>query len=122
MRGEKLQRRIDWLTVALYAILVFGGWISIYAADYDSSTGGSIFNLDQNAGKQFIWILSSVVLIVGVFVLDGKMFETFSWVIRLPGFLKRMVSMSPGYRLSMTVPAWRSCLFLAQKFQAGSQS
>ena len=81
MRGEKLQRRIDWLTVALYAILVFGGWISIYAADYDTSTGGSIFNLEQNAGKQFIWILSSVVLIVGVFVLDGKMFETFSWVI-----------------------------------------
>lgn len=81
MRGEKLQRRIDWLTVALYAVLVLGGWFSIYAADYDASISGSIFNLEQNAGKQFIWILSSVVLIVGIFLLDGKMFETLSWVI-----------------------------------------
>ena len=81
MREEKLRRRIDWLTVALYVVLVIGGWFSIYAADYDTSTSGSIFNLDQNAGKQFIWILTSIVLIVGIFVLDGKLFETFSWVI-----------------------------------------
>lgn len=81
MRGEKLQKRIDWLTVALYAVLVLGGWFSIYAADYDTTTSSSIFNLEQNAGKQFIWILSSIAIIVGVFVLDGKMFETFSWVI-----------------------------------------
>ncbi|MDW3196256.1 MAG: rod shape-determining protein RodA [Cytophagales bacterium] len=81
MRGEKLQRRIDWLTLALYAVLVIGGWFSIYAADYDASTSGSIFNLQQNAGKQFIWILTSIVLIAGIFLLDGKLFETFSWVI-----------------------------------------
>ena len=81
MRGEKLQRRIDWLTLVLYGVLVIGGWFSIYAADYDASTSGSIFNLQQNAGKQFIWILTSIVLIAGIFLLDGKLFETFSWVI-----------------------------------------
>ncbi len=81
MRGEKLQKRIDWLTVAFYAVLVIGGWFSIYAADYDATVSGSIFNLSQNAGKQFIWILSSGVLIIGIFLLDGKLFETFSWVI-----------------------------------------
>ncbi len=81
MRGEKLQRRIDWLTLVIYTVLVIGGWFSIYAADYDTATSGSIFDLSQNAGKQFIWIISSYVLIAGIFLIEAKLFETFSWVI-----------------------------------------
>ena len=80
MRGEKLQKRIDWWTVGLYLALVIGGWFSIYAADYDPDATSSIFNLSQNSGKQFLWILTSMVLITVIFLLDAKVFETFSWV------------------------------------------
>ena len=80
MRGEKIQKRIDWWTVVLYATLVLGGWLSIYAADFDDSISGNIFSLKQNAGKQFLWILSSAVLIAIIFLLEHKVFETLSWV------------------------------------------
>ncbi|MBT5977071.1 MAG: rod shape-determining protein RodA, partial [Flavobacteriales bacterium] len=42
---------IDWLSVALYAALVFFGWLSIYAANYDDQSS-QIFTLETNHGKQ----------------------------------------------------------------------
>lgn len=75
--------QIDWLTILLYTILVVGGWLSIYAADYDPDTNQSIFNFSQSSGKQLIWILTSVVLITFVFLLDFRIFESASYLIYL---------------------------------------
>lgn len=80
MRGEKLQKRIDWWTVVIYLALVLGGWFSIYAADYDPDLSTDIFSLSQNSGKQFLWILTSLVLIIVIFLVDHKVIETFSWL------------------------------------------
>ncbi len=81
MRDERLLNRIDWLTVSVYFILLFFGWTNIYAADYDPDVSGTIFNLSQNSGKQLLWIITAVFIIGGVFLLDAKTFETFSWLI-----------------------------------------
>lgn len=79
-RREDLFNKIDWTTVLIYLVLVLMGWLNIYAAVYDESATG-VFNLSNNAGKQFLWILTSLVLIVVIMSLDYKTFDSLSYVI-----------------------------------------
>jgi len=71
---------IDRLTVFLYLLLVFIGWINIYAAVYNEEHK-SIFDLSQNYGKQLMWIISSVVLALIILMIDIKFFSSFSYII-----------------------------------------
>ena len=84
-RPDDIFGNIDWLTVAIYFIMVFLGWLNIYAAVYDDSifatTGQDIFDYSLNSGKQLIWIASSVVLIVVIMSIDHKFYNTFSYII-----------------------------------------
>jgi rod shape determining protein RodA len=73
--------QIDWLTILIYAALVIGGWLSIYAADYDPDTTQSIFNFTQSSGRQLIFILASIVLITVIFLLDFRIFESAAYLI-----------------------------------------
>jgi rod shape determining protein RodA len=70
---------VDWVVVLLYFILVFIGWLSIYAS---SSSGevSSIFDLSERYGKQLLWIGLSVVLIAIVLLIDAKFFSTFAFL------------------------------------------
>ena len=61
-RRNNVWYSLDWYTVALYLLLVFCGWISIYAASYDYETTSTIFSLDTRSGKQLLWILLSLVI------------------------------------------------------------
>jgi len=78
-RGNILQN-IDWFTILLYFMLVFVGWINIYAAVY-SDEHQSILDMSQNYGKQLIWILTSVLLIFVIFLIEAKFYSTFSYPI-----------------------------------------
>lgn len=69
---------IDWILVGLFGVLVFLGWINIYAAVYNEEYT-SIFDTTQKYGKQFLWILTSLVLILLIVVVDGKFFQTFAY-------------------------------------------
>jgi len=69
---------IDWILVALFGAMVFLGWINIYAAVYNEEYT-SIFDTTQKYGKQFLWILTSLVLILMIVVVDGKFFQTFAF-------------------------------------------
>lgn len=52
----------DWMLVSIYFLLCIWGWISIYAAVYNQESS-SIFSLDQEYGKQSLWILGSLFII-----------------------------------------------------------
>ncbi|AHM61753.1 rod shape-determining protein roda [Flammeovirgaceae bacterium 311] len=71
--------KIDWLLVILYAAVVLLGWLNIYAAVYDESSGLSIFNPATNSGKQFIWIGISVVFIALILLMDYSIFTAFPY-------------------------------------------
>ncbi len=70
---------IDWITVLLYALLVFFGWLSIYSSSGGDGTG-SIFDMSQRYGKQLLWIGLSVVIIIAVLLIDSKFFSSFAFV------------------------------------------
>lgn len=81
MREQKnIFYNIDRTTVLLYLLLVFIGWINIYAAVYNEEHS-SIFDFTQSYGKQLIWIACAVVVGLIILMLDVKVFPMFSlWI------------------------------------------
>ena len=56
------------------------GWFNIYAAVYNEEHSG-ILDFSQRYGKQFIWIIASLVLAVFVVIIDNRFYFFFSWFI-----------------------------------------
>ncbi|MFV0591065.1 MAG: rod shape-determining protein RodA [Draconibacterium sp.] len=71
---------IDWVTVLLYLLLVFMGWLNIYAAVYDSDHQ-SIFDITQRYGKQLLWIGAAVILAVIIMSIETNFYVFFSYII-----------------------------------------
>lgn len=70
MRVQGISKHIDWVIISLYAILVLLGWINIYAANYELDHP-NIFDNSMEYGKQFIWIIGALILIIAIILLDS---------------------------------------------------
>ena len=81
MRGSYergLGQTIDWGLVISYLLLILIGWINIYASSHGTETG-SILSFSTRSGKQFVWILTSIVLAaVIVFIFNSRLWEVIS--------------------------------------------
>lgn len=80
MRQDQLSQTIDWTTVFLFGAMVLLGWLNIYAAEYNPDAYQGILDFEGASGKQFIWILSALVLIVVLFLFDHNFFHSFAYV------------------------------------------
>ncbi len=65
----------------VYFVLVVLGWFNIYAAVYDEDVHKSIFDLSINSGKQFLWILTSILIIVVIMTIDFRFYDSFAYII-----------------------------------------
>jgi rod shape determining protein RodA len=79
-KRNSLWANIDWVTVSLYLILVFLGWINIYASVFNQEHQ-SILDTSQRYGKQLIWI--GLALIIGfiILIIDSNFYVFFSYII-----------------------------------------
>lgn len=76
--GRTLKDAIDWKLVICYLLLIFIGWINIYASIH-SSEPASIFDWSCRSGKQAVWILSAFVLdLLILFVINPRLWEVIS--------------------------------------------
>jgi len=66
---------IDWLTIFLWLSLCVIGWFNIHAAVYDIDNP-SILNLSTNYGKQFIFILSAIILGFVILIIDNRFYTS----------------------------------------------
>ena len=80
MSGRKVFKRIDWLTVLFYLLLVGIGWVNIYSSTF-SGTNSSIFDFSQLYGKQLIFIGLSLISILVILALEASFYERFSSVL-----------------------------------------
>jgi len=80
-KRDSIQYALDWTTVLYFILLVTMGWISIYGASYDFEFEGSIFDFNQRAGKQFIWILTAFALGGVILLIDYRIFNYFAYMI-----------------------------------------
>ncbi|AMM50375.1 rod shape-determining protein RodA [Rufibacter sp. DG15C] len=76
-----LTKNVDWITIGLYGLMVLLGWMNIYAAVYNPENVTNIFDFSLNSGKQLAWIGTSVVIIVMLFAIDYKAYDSLAYVI-----------------------------------------
>lgn len=81
-RRNSIWANIDWLTVLFYLLLVFMGWINIYASVYNEEYH-SIVDISQRYGKQMIWIAAALLLAFLVLLIESNFYVLFSWIIYL---------------------------------------
>ncbi|MFN8336815.1 MAG: rod shape-determining protein RodA [Cyclobacteriaceae bacterium] len=88
MRNEiSISNKMDWATVAIYMVMLLFGWLNIFAAVYDADANNSLFAATLNFGvmplqmKQFIFIVTSLIIILIILIVDMRFYETFAYVI-----------------------------------------
>ncbi|MVM31346.1 rod shape-determining protein RodA [Spirosoma sp. HMF4905] len=79
-QNDPFSQNIDWLTLLLYLGCVTMGWLNVYAAVYSPEDHTSLFDLSTNAGKQLMWIGTTVILIICILVINHTFFDTFAFV------------------------------------------
>lgn len=83
-RQEKISKNLDWITVLLFIVCVTVGWFNIYAAIYNPENPlwfGDPGFFETNAGRQLIWIGTTILLIIAILVIDYRFYDTFAFII-----------------------------------------
>jgi len=86
MRQTDRHFKFDWITILLFFILAGFGWLNILSA----SQSGEIvdyFSFTEFYGKQLIFIILSVILIILILSIDAKFYERFSSIIYFASLL-----------------------------------
>ena len=71
---------IDWMTIALYVVLIIWGWFSVCGACYDFNNP-DLFSWETNSGKQIVWAGTSLVLASVLMLIEKKFYDTAAYVI-----------------------------------------
>lgn len=80
MSGKDLLKRLDWLSILIFILLVAIGWINIYSSTYSEGQEG-VFNFSTIYGKQLVFIGIDIAFIVVILSLESNFFERFSSII-----------------------------------------
>ncbi|GAB3640851.1 rod shape-determining protein RodA [Spirosoma arcticum] len=80
-RNDPFSQDIDWLTLVLYFGCITMGWLNVYAAVYSPEDHTSLFDMTTNAGKQMMWIGTTVILVICILVINHKFFDSFAYLI-----------------------------------------
>jgi len=79
-RNVNIWSRLDKATITVFLLMVIIGWFNIYAAVYNEEHT-KIIDLSQRYGKQFVWILATIVIAVFVVVIDTRFYFFFAYFI-----------------------------------------
>jgi rod shape determining protein RodA len=80
VKKGSIASNLDYFTILMYLILVFLGWVNIYAAVYNDEHH-SIFDMSQKYGKQMIWILAAFGMAIILLILDSSFYLAFGYII-----------------------------------------
>ncbi len=69
---------IDKITVLTYTLLVFMGWLNIYAAVFNEDHQ-NIFDTTQRYGMQLVWIGSSFFIAAFILIIDAGFYTIFAY-------------------------------------------
>lgn len=78
--SNNIWNEVDKPSILLFLVLIIMGWFNIYSAVYNDEHK-EIFDFSQRYGKQFIWIIASLIIAVFVLIIDNRFYFFFSWVI-----------------------------------------
>jgi len=78
-RSGNIWQHVDWITIGIFIGLAIFGWLNIYGASYTFDQT-SIFDFSNRAGKQFVWIMGSLVMGFVLLLIDYKTYDTLAYV------------------------------------------
>jgi len=78
-RSGNIWQYVDWITIGLFLALAVFGWLNIYGASYTFDQT-SIFDFSNRAGKQFAWIIGSVLLGIVLLLIDYKTYDVLAYI------------------------------------------
>ena len=77
-RSRSLAKSLDWWLVGCWIVLVLIGWANIYASIH-STEPASILDWGCRSGKQFVWIMTSVIIgLTILFAIPARTYEGLS--------------------------------------------
>ncbi len=79
-REINIWKRIDKVTVVIFLLMVAMGWLNIYAAVYNEEHK-EILDFSQRYGKQFLWIIATIVLAIFIVIIDTRFWLFFAYFI-----------------------------------------
>lgn len=71
---------LDWPLIVLYALLVGFGWLNIYAAS-SVDTSQELFDFSTRYGKQLLFILLGIPLVIFILFFNSRFYEQFSSIL-----------------------------------------
>lgn len=77
---------LDWVLLLIYFLLVSFGWISIYAAS-STNTSQELFDFSTRYGKQLLFMLLAIPLIVFILFFNAKFYERFAGIFYIASLL-----------------------------------
>ena len=77
-RSTNIWTRIDRVSVGIFLLMIIMGWFNIYAAVYNEEHI-KILDMSQRYGKQFVWIIATLVIAVFVVVVDTRFYFFFAY-------------------------------------------
>ncbi len=80
MQQKTINQKTDWSTIYIYIALVFIGWLAIYAAEYKEGQAG-ILNLQQNYGRQMLFIGAAALVAISIMVIDTKFYTSIPFLL-----------------------------------------
>lgn len=126
---------VDWVSILIYLALCTIGLLNIHSAVYDVKNE-SILDLDANYGKQFIFIISSIVIAIVILLLESRFVTALAPAIyiitivllilvlligRNVGGNQSWIPMGGGFRLQPSEFAkFATCLLLARYLSAAN--
>ena len=105
--------KIDWWTVAIWAVLALFGVMNIYSATY-TGDGSSLFSFHTYSGKQLVWIGVSLVVAALILFSDARFYSNAAY----PIYAAVMVLLVATLFLAVTVKGGSSWIkFKDMSFQ-----
>lgn len=79
-RNINIWNRLDKASIIVFFLMIIAGWFNIYAAVYNEEHTG-ILDMSQRYGKQFVWILATLLIAVFVVVIDTRFYFFFAYFV-----------------------------------------
>ena len=79
-RNINIWSSLDWFSILIFLVMIFFGWINIYAAVYNEEAP-VIFDTTQRYGKQLIFIVAAIIIAFFIVIIDSRFYIFFSYII-----------------------------------------
>ena len=97
-------KSIDKPILILYLMLIIIGWFNIYSVEY-AETQKHFLDLGTSYGKQFVFIVSSLLIASAVLIMDVRFYTGFAWIIYALTILLLIGVLFAGVEINAT-KAW----------------